>query len=420
MTVWLPQDFHKLKSFAKSLTYVGILLTTGLSIYSLRLETVIKSHDPLKPHNFTPAGRKYLVALLISAILTISSSWIESYADGKISDEASDKLQKGLQKEFQKELGSQLTQFDQALDGEQKVVKKSLGDLSLGIKSATSELQTSVDSASRAIQQNSDASRLNARRMSQSVRDLQLSSVVLSRFFMRLSIPGVNPPQETPPRRALRTDGNSKLAKIQDTACALQHRSEGPGLSLDNKCDQAFSERKSWNETFDFFNYLDPMAHLDLHVNFELSAFVVNIFSWDRPNGVHGPDFLIMRTDPSLSAREHMYSGGASTGGLLEISFGLDDQGEGNKGRTYYSRDLDLVMFKTPFQVTVCDKHRKTEDSATIKHHLSMFPADQTLKLTVIGFEKTSAEHPNVITKEYFLEPASHPGEDDCIVVDYR
>ncbi len=57
-------DLHRQQQCASALKYLGIILSTGISISALRKDTVIKSGDPLKPHKFTVAGRYYLAGLL--------------------------------------------------------------------------------------------------------------------------------------------------------------------------------------------------------------------------------------------------------------------------------------------------------------------------------------------------------------------
>jgi hypothetical protein len=69
----------------------------------------------------------------------------------------------------------------------------------------------------------------------------------------------------------------------------------------------------------------------------------------------------------------------------------------------FYSRDTDLVTSEFPFKVRVCDRHADEEDEATLKQHLSLYPANQIWKLTVTGFRKTSEEHPGHILKDYIL-----------------
>jgi hypothetical protein len=416
-------DFHQLKSLAKILTYCGILLTTALSIYSLRLETVIKSKNPLKPHKFTSAGRRYLAALLLSAILTIAASWIENYADGKLSDEANEKLQRGVQQELQKELGGQLTQFDQALADKQREVKNSLGGLSKSIQDATSELQKSVDSTTQTIQLNNLESQAAQRRLSQAVRDVQLSNVVVTSFFMRLELPGAKA-AKTPLSEARRTSDDSKLKEVQDGACSFPGADITPSSS-DNPCFNAFKTRKRWRETFEFFSYLDPMEHLEVNISFQLSSFAVNIMTLERPmrggESIHDREFLIQRTNTPRPAHDpETWFGGSSSQSLLEVGFGQNDQEDITSGNGHESRESDLVTFKAPFKVSVCDRHEKSEDEKTIKNHLSMFPDRQTWKLTVIGFVKTTEEHPDNIVKEYLLEPKAKQQKRNCLTIDYR
>src|SRR3989338_3898862 len=77
-----------LKTAALIVKYSGIALTALLGVFSLWKETVMKSADPLRPNIFTRAGKVYLVALLITTVLTISASVLENFADRRIRENA--------------------------------------------------------------------------------------------------------------------------------------------------------------------------------------------------------------------------------------------------------------------------------------------------------------------------------------------
>ena len=414
-------DFHRLKSLAKILTYSGVVLTTGLSIYSLRLETVVKSVDPLKPNKFTPSGKRYLAALLLSAMITIASSWMENYADNKISDEASKALQTGVQLELQKQLGSQLTQFNTALATKEKDVTDSLADLAKGVRNANSALQTSVDSTTRIMRNNNIQSQAQARHTRESLRDVQLASRVLSSFSMNISLPGAKPTRNAS-SESIRAADYAKMEKMQEILCG-----DSPPSSADASCNAAFQHRKSWDETFDFFSYLDPTSHLEIQITFRLSGFYVNITDWDQPYGrgetVRAPSIMIVHTDssnPNFQRTSTTWSGG-SPDRSLGITFGLEDPGGGlEKGKTYYSRETDLVTFEFPFQVKLCDKHDKSEDMMMVDSHLASFPSQQIWELTITGFEKTEAEHPEHIEKKYILDPGPVRRQGNCAFIDYQ
>ncbi len=77
-----------IKEVAQALKYVGLAATTGLSLFTLRRKTVVKSQNPEEPNRLTSHGKKYAVWLVVVGLTTAAASYLEDFADSKIKEAA--------------------------------------------------------------------------------------------------------------------------------------------------------------------------------------------------------------------------------------------------------------------------------------------------------------------------------------------
>ncbi|HEX7284614.1 MAG TPA: hypothetical protein VF532_00440 [Candidatus Angelobacter sp.] len=124
------------------LKYAGILTTTGLSIHSLRIETVDKSKEP---HPFTPAGKKYLRLLIGLTVLTTLAAFWADRVDKLIKDVA----EKRGNEEFRKQLtAAMLDGLNPKLKSQEEQIDNALERLRGGVDGAARKLNQAVENSS--------------------------------------------------------------------------------------------------------------------------------------------------------------------------------------------------------------------------------------------------------------------------------
>lgn len=155
---------------------VGILITTGLSIYTLRKKTVIESSNPLvEPNQFTPAGRKYLKLLIVSTLLTIGVSILQNWSDDRLQKDAQTKLLDAMVRDLNGQTDDLLNKFDKKLNDETTSLKQNFD----GLDHAISSTRDAVDHSGGHL----------IHLFGQANRDLSLAGREVTNFSVGVGIP---------------------------------------------------------------------------------------------------------------------------------------------------------------------------------------------------------------------------------------
>jgi len=363
---------------AKVLTYVGILFTTSLSVYTLRLETVIKAPNPLEPNRFTPAGKKYLWLLIASSLFTIGVSILQNWSDSRIADDSQRRLREGLAGELKKQTGDLLGTFNKQLNDETNSLTLKLDTLARGIDATTtnlSETRREVGGSGKEL----------TRLLSQTSRDLSLGEMKVLNFFIEV--------------RLRRSTARARVSsKLPSSGFAKVECTQGDVGNNQDACD--------------LFNHLDPNHHFVISLIVTLKTFSASVHT--RPEPVRTISTFLNKTTAIPYQTEEVWLREGATADFWGFSF---DWGDSPllKSSNLWSRDTDL----SNFSVHVCDANSNHESSTLVAAHLSRFPVSKTWQIRIVPFDENHKPFP----KQYVAtlnQRNLDNGDDNCVSWEYE
>lgn len=469
------ERIQQIGKITKGLTYCGILFTTALSVYTLRLQTIIKSDNPLEPNRFTPAGRKYLTLLLASTLFTISVSSLQNWSDSRINQYHDDLLRQGLAEELKNQTGNLLGVFNQQLQQETNSLASRFQDVAQGLDATTNKLSEARNEIDRSGEH-------LTRLISRTNRDLVLGGMKVRNFLVEVEVRKAAVPSHgaivtsaVPAKqlgnatiikndRAHRTQSfaiktpEELLAELQQMQREQQaapktskpnSKSKGESNAAASKlaeltpmsptglgngqCHQitAVPGRADADDVCALLNYIDPGHHFDISFGVTLRFFTADLVTHldvELGQGRSMVSFLNeTHTIPFQTTTAWAVEGSSSRAGLdpsivrqlppqeaLSFRFEWDPDTPLLKSRDHWGRDTDL----SSFQVNVCDENH--ENAKLLESHLSKFPVIKTWNITITPFDEDN----HTFQKDYVVTLSSGSkywsyGSDKCLTWNY-
>jgi hypothetical protein len=392
----LSVNFYKwLYDATKVLTLVGIAGTTGISIYSLRITTVIRSDDPELPNRFTPAGKRYLLLLSLSTLFTIAVSVLQGIANRKI-EAAEQRRQVGT---FAAALNDQantlLTNFDgdlrKSLADADAQISKNEAEITEGIRKQSSELHTLHESMLESSRNLSSLSALAAN----NARDLEAANSRVSNLFITANLIGV-------------TRLQSRDCPTSPALAAYYHVEAFHRKCEDQKARDALARHdldKRAAPLADLLSEIDPDHHFVFNPVINLRALTLWMRVGPCDDG-HG------RIAPGWCAESHIDEGAKGlpldSATLFNSSsespgFGFDFDEISITKRGYLSRDTDLESFT----IDTCDARTDTENLHQLVSNLDKFLTHYEWIIEVLFTDPNNNNH--VYKKQYRLRNIHEP-----------
>lgn len=131
-------DPQHLKTLTQILKYVGLVLTSAISLHSLSRETYDKATKRL-----TMAGKRHAILLLVSGFMALVGSILEDRADNALKKIASDEGDKRFQQRLQDANDALVNdiqpQFDALLANQQAAMEESTNEINRATSKANKE-----------------------------------------------------------------------------------------------------------------------------------------------------------------------------------------------------------------------------------------------------------------------------------------
>jgi hypothetical protein len=138
-------DLYWQSVITRSLGYAGVVMTTALSVYSLRRDTVIKDGNPLTPHSLTPAGEKYKWCLIGLALFTIGTAIWSQFVESKIKNLAEDCGDRKLREQLVKASEDVVDKLNPMIKGQGDAINKNVISLNEALSKAAERLVIAND-----------------------------------------------------------------------------------------------------------------------------------------------------------------------------------------------------------------------------------------------------------------------------------
>lgn len=413
-----PNVPERIKSACKLLTYAGISITTGLSVYSLSRKTVAEPEVASRVKKFTPEGKRYLKALIFSALLTIGVSYIENQADDVLSKRHEKQFQEELVRRFGPSLEKLQIATDEAIAKEKQKIEFGFRELEQDVQGATKDLQVQQ---SRLVTSTGNL----MTRIEHSSRDQKAANMEVRSMIIELYLPNVTQSHE---RNREKTQ--ERIARWFDHEIGEKCGKETPSVDSTDQIKQlsfCINLQKAyvdWKRTFGLFSYFDPKNNMTIRINFELANFLGVITRFAPQDDAPGGNTSIyfdslnrgLESSISRTPRDTNVSAFGKSEPTLEddnpkpgLSLEFTENNAAFDNTLPLGRETDLMTFS----VTLCPD---TVDSPSKLHeHLTSILAGQVWAADVLITSPRSSN----FSKTYLLKPARQSFDYPCLTMFY-
>jgi len=336
---------ERLKLGAQTIKYVLVMLTTGVSIFSLREETVVKATAPLQRNRFTKPGITYLFYLIVLAMLTIAASLLDDVADRRLKIAAEQ---------------SGDTRF-----------KDSLGAAnSLLVKHLQEEVRNSIT-------------------------QLEFASVPLEQLSVDVVMPEIAPEQvlkvedENPEvARQLKDKVDSICKGVKPQDVLTRH---------DNDCEMAHGVIDAWRRSEVLLKYLDPESKLLVVMEFQFNAFIIEAKTGDCELEYTSNRYRCLSAEIRSRRGWNPWSGGKwakavlGSGQLIspnDFTFGFEFEAEQLKALFPQGGLLGRDTTLQYITIGACDLNNKPDESEFVKK----FSPPEKLHVYITATEKNTQQ----------------------------
>src|SRR6266481_1284508 len=407
-----PHVFNTMKAICTWLKYAGMVFSTYLSIYQLSRKTSQDSTEMQKP--LTYYGKRYRILLVASLLFTISVSLLENIVDGKMEQERKANFDHDLQEALKAKNRELLESFGPVVAEQKKAIVANLSSLKDHVGTTSTAIQQEITSTSLDAQRKIIAmTELNDQLLGHKLRDIADASKDIGSYFVDLKLLDFDDKRETTVDNPSSVATRVRLKEAVNRNCSP----DAPNtLRYDRTtaCGKATANLEGWMDTYKLFAYLDPSAHLTLHIFFELRK---SRFELDRLGtiGNEAPTLTINTSKGNAGSQRAIYYETSRTqAGSHGIAMSFVDQDIFRKYR-WYGEDLNA----TELLISLCDE-RDGESEAIHREHVLAFPTSARWLITVWGSKRTDEGRSEAMIKTYEARPPERIQPDgSCLIISY-